>query len=65
MTHRSPCVWGIIFGNYYRKLYRIIFLGELMNVMKGLVLLFLGNHEYFGYSYSLSLGAVRELATVM
>ena len=30
-----------------------------------MVLLFLGNHEYLGYSYSSSLSAVWELITVM
>ena len=41
------------------------FLGELITVMQGLVLLFLGNHEYFGYSYSFSLGAVWKSITVI
>ena len=41
------------------------FLGEFINVMQGLVLFFLGNHEYFGYSYSFSLGAVWELISVI
>ena len=57
--------WGNFFGNYCRKLYSIKFLGELINVMQGLVVLFLGNHKYFGYSYSFSLCAVWELITVM
>ena len=50
----------IFFGDYYRKRYSIEFLGKLIHVMQALVVLFLGNHEYFGYSYSFSLGAVWE-----
>ena len=41
-----------IFGNYYRKHYSIILRGEIISVVYGLVLFFLGNHEYIGYSYS-------------
>ena len=65
ITYRFFLFWGIIFGNYYRKLYSIKFLGEFSNVMSGLVLFFLGNHESFGYSSSFSLGAVCALITVM
>ena len=31
--HTVVLFWGIIFGNYYRKLYSIRFLWELLNVM--------------------------------
>ena len=43
----------------------MIFLVDLIAVMKGLVLFFLGRHESFGYSYSFSLAVVWEIITVM
>ena len=57
--------WGIIFGNYYRKLYRIIFLGGInkCNVRIGADLPW--KPRKFVYNYSFSLGAVGELITVM
>ena len=33
LLHTVFLFWGIIFGNYYRKLYSISFLGALMSVM--------------------------------
>ena len=49
-------------GNYFRQLLQESLEhnipGGIINVMEGLVLVFLGNHENCGYSYIYSLGAV-------
>ena len=52
-------------GNYCGKLYRIKFVGELMNAECRLVLFVLGEHKYFGSFCSFSLGAVQKLISVM
>ena len=59
------CLGEFIFGDSYRQLYSTNFLGESIHVMQGFVLFFPGNHKYFVYSYSFSLGAVWELSAVI